>query len=76
MAIERTSAGLANAMFDELDKLNTGESTPQEARAKASIANSIISICRLEIDYSKYLAGSQEDRQRLPSFAIGLPKSE
>lgn len=53
--IARTSRGLAAAMFEELELLRNGESTPQQARAKASIANTICVISRLEMDFARFV---------------------
>lgn len=72
MSIDRTSAGLASAMFDELDALNDGKSTPQQARAKASIANTIISVSRLEMEFARFVADSRtEVKNQLPALSIG-----
>lgn len=70
--IERTSKGLANAMFDELESLNKGTSTPQNARAKSAIANTIISVSRLEMEYARFVSDSRSENNSLPSFSIGL----
>ena len=62
--IEKTSRGLAKAMFEELELLRSGESTPQQARAKASIANTICTISRLEMDYARFVAAVRADDQQ------------
>lgn len=59
--IERSSRGLVRAMFDEMDDLIAGRSTPQQARAKASIANTICSVSRLEMDYARFVAEPRND---------------
>jgi len=59
--IEKTSRGLAKAMFEELELLRSGESTPQQARAKASIANTICTISRLEMDYARFVTAVRSD---------------
>lgn len=56
MAIKRDSRGLVNMMFDELDALKAGKSTPQQARTKAAVVNTIISIKRLEMDYARFVS--------------------
>ena len=58
-AIERTSRGLAREMFDELELLKSGDSTPQMARAKASAANTIIAIARLEMDFARFVPSTR-----------------
>lgn len=71
MKIERTSRGLAGMMFDELDALKEGQSTPQQARAKAAIANTICSISRLEMDYARFVASERADDSSLPALPMG-----
>lgn len=51
--IDRTTDGLTNILFDELENLINGESTPQMARAKAHVAKTILSVKRLEIDIAQ-----------------------
>ena len=78
MAIERTSTGLAAIMFDELEALRRGESTPQQARAKASIAAQICSISRLEMDYARFVAtersSPKEAHMSLPMGRVASKK--
>ncbi len=59
--IAKTSRGLAQAMFEELELLRSGESTPQQARAKASIANTICTISRLEMDFARFVTATNTD---------------
>ena len=51
--VSRTSEGLRSALFDELDCLRNGKSTPGKAGATANIAGRIISVVRLEMDYHR-----------------------
>ncbi len=71
MSTSRTSAGLAAAMFDELDALRSGDSTPQVARAKASIANTICAISRLEMEYARFVSVERRDDNALPPLPMG-----
>jgi hypothetical protein len=66
----RTSQGLAGALFDELDKLVNGESTPQMARAKAAVAGTIVAISRLEIDFARFVAQTRTKDGRLPAIQM------
>jgi hypothetical protein len=52
----RTSKGLIDTLFDELDSLTAGKTTPQHARAVASVATTICSVSRLEMDYARFVA--------------------
>ncbi len=58
----RTSAGLCNALFDELDLLRNGDSDAHRAGAVAKLAIQIISTKRLEIDASQLLKGGASAR--------------
>ena len=60
-SIQKTSKGLANVMFEELEALRSGKSTPQKARAVASMANTICAITRLEMDFARFVASERAD---------------
>lgn len=55
--VERTSLGLRNALFDELDRLKAGETTAQKASATAKLAGQIINSVKIEIDYHRTVEG-------------------
>lgn len=55
----RTTKDLANLLFEELRALEAGESTATQARAKAAVANAIISLARLEIESARYLPSAR-----------------
>ncbi len=67
MSTERTSKGLTNTLFDELDKLKSGESTPQQSRSISALANTICAVSRLEMDYARFVS-----TERSESVSIGL----
>lgn len=53
--IARTTRGLRDALFDEMDALSSGKSNPHVASAKAKLAVQIINTTRLEIEYHKFI---------------------
>lgn len=53
--VERTTAGLRNALFDELEALRSGESDPPKSRATALLANTILTSVQVEVEFHKYL---------------------
>lgn len=62
-SVERTTIGLRNALFDEIDAMRNGDSTPARANAVSRLATGIVDIVRTEIDYHKLVTannGSQE----------------
>jgi hypothetical protein len=52
----RTSAGLRNALFDELDMLRNGETNPAKANAVAKLADQVIATVKMELDVQKHIA--------------------
>lgn len=69
--IARSSAGLRDAMFDELDALRNGESNPTRANAVAKLAGSIVETVRMELDAQKHLRGAASDANA--HSALGTP---
>ena len=67
----RTSDMLKGLMWDELDALTSGKSTPQNARAKASLASQIVSISRLEMDYSRFVTDARSNDGMLGQIPMG-----
>jgi hypothetical protein len=51
---ERTSAGLRNALFDELDGIRKGTSNATRANAVAKLCMTIVETVRVEIDVAKF----------------------
>lgn len=49
----RTSRGLRELLFEELDKLRSGEAAPARVNAIAKSAAQIIATVRLEMDHAK-----------------------
>jgi hypothetical protein len=70
MSIDRSSKGLVETMFLELEALKDGNSTPQQARSKAAVVNTICALTRLEMDYARFVAG--ERAEPLPNGQDGL----
>lgn len=54
--VVRTSKGLQDALFDEIDDLHSGKTTPQAARTIASLAGGIIQTAKLEMDHARFIA--------------------
>ncbi len=53
--IVRTSAGLRDAIFDEIDGIRSGTSNPTRANAVAKLATGVVETVRMEIEVQKYL---------------------
>jgi hypothetical protein len=54
--IVRTSAGLRDVLFDELEDLKAGNSNPARARSVAMLANSLLQSVAVDIEYHKYVS--------------------
>ena len=70
--VNRTSDNLKELMWDELEALTAGTSTPQNARAKASLAGQICGITRLEIDFSRFVAEKRTEGGKLANIPMGV----
>lgn len=55
-SISRTTTGLRDALFEEMDALRNGNSNAQRARSLAMMANSILQSVQVEIEYHKYVS--------------------
>jgi len=54
--VNRTSQGLRDALFDEMDALRNGTSNAARARSVAMLANSVLQSVTAEIEYHKYVS--------------------
>ena len=73
-AIPRTSAGLRNALFDELDGLRSNRTNATKANATAKLALAIISTVEMELEVHKTMNRLPKDRPdtvALPPLALG-----
>lgn len=60
--VARTSAGLRDCLFDELDALRAGKTNPAQANATAKLAAGIIDTVKMELDVQRHIskfAGSE-----------------
>lgn len=77
--IERTSQGLRDALFDEMDALREGRSTPSRAGAFAKLSVQIIGSVQMEIDYQKHVRANGGTGVQMiaasPSASITLGKA-
>lgn len=53
-AMVRTSAGLRDAIFDELDALRNGTTNPTKANAVAKLATTVVETVRMEIEVARH----------------------
>lgn len=59
--VTRSSKGLQDALFEEMDDVRSGKTTPQSSRAVVAIANGIISSARLEMDHARFISSQRAE---------------
>lgn len=60
--VKRSTAGLAEAMFEEFDALRAGTSNPTRANAAGKIVATILDTVRVEMEVQKHLKSFPGDR--------------
>ncbi len=54
----RTSAGLRDAIFDEIDAIRDGSGNPTRANAVAKLAAGIVETVRMELEVQRFAASA------------------
>lgn len=73
--IQRTSAGLRDAIFDEIDSVRNGSSNPTRANAIAKLATGIVETVRMEIEVQRHLkqnAGTAQIQAQVTDMGVPL----
>ena len=52
----RTTQGLRDALFDELDELRSDAANPEKSLAVANVAKQIINTAKVELDFHKFMS--------------------
>ena len=73
-AVSRTSAGLRDAIFDEIDAIRNGSSNPTRANAVAKLDTGIVETIRMELEVQKHL--QKVPNEPLTSAAKSVPAIE
>lgn len=72
-SIIRTSEGLRDAIFDEIDGIRNGTSNPARANSVAKLASTVIDSVRVEIEVYRHLksvgAGFDASKSKPSSFS-------
>ena len=53
---KRTTSGLREVLFDQIDGLISGEITPQQAKAVSGLASQVVSVTRLEMEAARFIS--------------------
>ena len=75
LKMERTSSGLRNVLFDEIDSLRIGNSNPARARALSMLANTALKSVEIEIEFHKYVSdvSKHDGSAKLGVLELGTP---
>ena len=55
--VTRTTLGIRNLLFDEIDSLRAGTTTPQKAGVIARMVTPIVNSVKVEIEFAKHISG-------------------
>ena len=72
--VKRTSEGLRNVLFDEIDALRKGTSNPAKARALSQAVSVILKSVEVDIEFQKYvseLGEKSESLSKIGSLVLG-----
>ena len=71
--IVRTSAGLRDAIFDEIDGIRNGSSNPTRANAVAKLAAGVVETVRMELEVQRHLRAHKQPDPAQTANALGVP---
>jgi hypothetical protein len=57
----RTTQGLRDVLFDEIEELRSGEGDPTKSMAVANLAKQIINVAKIELDFHRQIAAQAQD---------------
>jgi hypothetical protein len=69
----RTSAGLRDAIFDEIDALRSGSSNPAKANSVAKLASGIVETVRMEIEVQRHARTMPSSGNSINNAGLGHP---
>lgn len=61
--VARTSAGLRDAIFDEIDAIRNGSSNPTRANAVAKLASGVVETVRMELEVQRHWRNATKDER-------------
>jgi hypothetical protein len=70
----RTTSGLRDVLFDEIERMQGKDADPQRARAVANLSREIINTARVEIEFQRALASLKNnggEEVALGTLALG-----
>jgi hypothetical protein len=58
--LTRSSQGLRDILFDEIEELRNGDGDPTKSMAVANLAKQIINVAKVELDFHRQIAAHAE----------------
>ena len=74
-AMMRTSQGLRDVLFDEIEELRNGKGDPTKAAAVANLAKQIVNTAKAEMDFHRVLKSHEKDGQPILLGTLQLGSS-
>jgi hypothetical protein len=71
--VNRSSAGLRDAIFDEIDAIRNGTGNPTRANAVAKLAATVVETVRMELEVQRY-ANATASQVKTSETIEGLPR--
>jgi hypothetical protein len=73
--VSRTTQGLRDLLFDEIDDLRTKEGDPERSMAVANLAKQIINTAKVELDFTRVIAeqAALGNEVKLGNLSLGTP---
>ena len=56
---KRTTNGLREVLFEQIDGLVNGSITPQQAKAVSGLASQVVSVTRLEMEAARFISAER-----------------
>lgn len=69
--VARTSQGLRDALFDELDGLRAGSTTPTMANATAKLIGEIVNTVQLDLAVAKFVNRTRKSAPKIDALQLG-----
>ena len=68
--IDRNTSGIREVLFQELENLRAGSSTPQRASAVAKLCGQILNSAKLDIEYQRFVSEGEQPVVSLKSTRL------
>lgn len=68
----RTTQGLRDILFDEIDELRTGDGDPTKSLAVANLAKQIINTAKVELDFHRVIQMAESEGKPVQMGSLKL----